>query len=92
MDESVGRLGDSWILARLSPEDAERYHVTPRHRGAIIGEVDIVDCQFRFPDELDRLYSKWAAAVQYGFTLANPVLYEKPIPCRGHLGFFEREN
>ncbi len=49
--------------------------------GAIIGEVDITDC-VRESD------SPWFVG-KYGFTLANPVLYEKPIPCKGQLGFFD---
>ena len=57
--------------------------------GGIIGEVDIVDCRFRFGDENDNLYSKWHEAGMYGFYLANPVEYEKPIPCKGQLGFFK---
>lgn len=58
-------------------------------QGAIIGEVDITDCKFRFGEELDSLYSKWHEPGRYGLVLANPVLYEKPIPCKGKLGFFE---
>ena len=50
-------------------------------RGAIIGEVDIVDC-------VCKSASPWFCG-PYGFVLANPVLYEKPIPYRGQLGFFE---
>ena len=57
--------------------------------GAIIGEVDIIDCKFRFGEENENLYSKWHIPGQYGFILANPVLYETPIPMRGKLGFFE---
>ena len=50
---------------------------------AIIGEVDIVDC-------VTESKSPWFVG-KYGFTLANPLLYEKPIPCKGKLGFFEPE-
>lgn len=50
-------------------------------KGAIIGEVDITGCV----TESD---SPWFVG-KYGFTLANPILYTKPIPCRGKLGFFE---
>jgi len=57
-------------------------------QGAIIGEVDIVDCVFYPPDELARLHSPWAMPGQYQFILANPVEYEKPIPYKGMLGFF----
>lgn len=57
--------------------------------GAIIGEVDIVGCKFRFGEELDRLYSVWHAPGMYGFLLRNPVLYKYPRSCKGKLGFFE---
>ncbi len=49
--------------------------------GAIIGEVDIIDC-------VTESKSPWFIG-RYGFVLANPVLYDKPIPYRGQLGFFE---
>jgi len=49
--------------------------------GAIIGEVDITGC-------VTESESPWFVG-KYGFTLANPVLYEKTIPYRGQLGFFE---
>lgn len=62
----------------------------PRHfdpenliKGAIIGEVDITGCT-------RKSNSPWFVG-RYGFTLAYPVLYSDPIPCRGHLGFFEPE-
>ena len=51
--------------------------------GAIIGEVDITGC-------VDKSDSPWFVG-PYGFTLANPVLYDKPIPCKGRLGFFTPE-
>ena len=57
--------------------------------GAIIGEVDIVGCKYRFGEENDNLYSPWHEVGMYGFLLANPILYDKPIPCKGKLGFFE---
>jgi len=49
--------------------------------GCIIGEVDIVDY-------VTESKSPWFIG-RYGFVLANPVLYDKPIPCMGKLGFFE---
>jgi hypothetical protein len=51
--------------------------------GAIVGEVDIVDC-------VTESKSPWFVG-KYGFVLKNPKLYEHPIPCRGALGFFEPE-
>lgn len=50
-------------------------------RGAIIGEVDLVAC-------VTESKSPWFVG-KYGFVLANPVAYEKPIPCKGALGFFK---
>ncbi len=53
----------------------------PAQFGAIIGEVDITAC-------VTNSKSPWFTG-PYGFVLANPVLYDKPIPYRGQLGFFE---
>lgn len=55
-------------------------HMEAIPRGAIIGEVDIVDC-------VEQHESPWFTG-PYGFVLGNPVLYDKPIPCKGRLGFF----
>jgi hypothetical protein len=49
--------------------------------GAIIGEVTVTGC-------VEKSDSPWFVG-KYGFTLADPVLYDKPIPYRGQLGFFE---
>ena len=48
---------------------------------AIIGEVDIVDC-------VTSSDSPWFTG-RYGFILANPKLYDNPIPCKGKRNFFE---
>ncbi|KKN34585.1 hypothetical protein LCGC14_0792250 [marine sediment metagenome] len=48
--------------------------------GALIGEVDIVDC-------VQNHGSRWWSG-PYAFVLANAVIFEKPIPCKGMLGFF----
>jgi len=50
-------------------------------RGAIIGEVDIIDC-------VTVSKNPWFVG-RYGFVIANPEPYEKPILCRGKLGLFE---
>jgi hypothetical protein len=72
---------EQWILNRLTTEEKKRYFSEPKVRGAIIGEVDIVNC-------VTETTSPWFIG-KYGFVLANPVAYKKPIPCRGALGFFE---
>jgi len=50
-------------------------------RQVIIGEVDIVGC-------VTESKSPWFTG-PYGWVLANPVVYEHSIPCKGKLGFFE---
>ena len=47
----------------------------------IIGEVDIVECTTDSDDP-------WFEG-PFGFVLANPVLYEHPIPYKGRLGLFD---
>lgn len=58
----------------------ERYDGDPERLGAILGEVTITGCV----TESD---SEWFVG-PYGFTLADPVAYDEPHPCRGHLSFF----
>ncbi len=50
-------------------------------RGALIGEVDVIDC-------VTKSDNPWFVG-PYGFVLANLTVYKEPIPCRGKLGFFE---
>lgn len=56
--------------------------------GAIIGEVDIIECLFRHPESKNSIYSVWHEPGKYGFYLANAVLYQVPIPCKGSQGLF----
>lgn len=76
----------AWIIERLNFGQRETFlragqKPTQIHLGAIVGEVDIVDCV----TESD---SPWFVG-KYGFVLANPVAYKEPILYRGQLGFFE---
>jgi len=92
---SKGIDNDAWnFLRHLVTEEIWKVICSPEFyetlaRGAIIGEVDIVGCKYRFGEENDNLYSPWHEVGMYGLLLANPVLYDKPIPCKGKLGFFE---
>ena len=76
-----------WVRDRLSADATYRWYnedmqrMIPRGLGSIIGEVDIVEC-------VTGSTSPWFVG-KYGFLLANPVLYDKPIPYKGQLGFFE---
>ena len=72
---------DAGELPWLTHDALDGLRGTPFALGAIIGEVDITDC-------VKASASPWFEG-PYGFTLANPTLYDKPIPYRGQLGFFE---
>ncbi len=55
----------------------------PRFRpyyGAIIGEIDIIDC-------VTESVSPWFCG-PWGFVLANPTAYHEPVPCKGRLRFW----
>jgi len=52
-----------------SPDSAEFV------RGAVIGEVDLIDC-------VKNHNSLWFSG-PYGFVLSNPKEYKKPLPCKG---------
>lgn len=49
--------------------------------GCIVGKVDIVDC-------VNSSSSPWFFG-KYGFVLANPVAFARPVPFKGALGLFE---
>ena len=49
--------------------------------GALLGEVTITGC-------VQQSESRWFLG-PYGFLLADPVTYAKPIPYKGQLGFFD---
>jgi hypothetical protein len=51
-------------------------------RGAIIGEVEIIDC-------IDNSTSVWAEPGCYHWILANAKLYGSYFPCNGSLSFWE---
>ena len=51
--------------------------------GALLGEVTITGC-------VTASSSEWFDG-PYGFGLECPVSYDKPIPCKGRLGFFYPE-
>lgn len=53
-------------------------------KGAIVGEVDVIDC-------VKNSESIWAEKGMCHYVLANPVLYGRPIPCKGKLKFFRPE-
>lgn len=52
--------------------------------GSIIGSVEIVDC-------VQSHSSVWAEKGVWNWVLANPVLYQAPIPAKGKLSLWEFE-
>jgi hypothetical protein len=56
--------------------------------GAIIGEVDITACFSADQVGYRYIKSPWFTG-PYGLVLKNAILYDKPIPYKGKLGFFE---
>ena len=81
-----------WLAEALIDDETgkqlDELHRNFNRHGAIIGEVDLFDCKYQY-DLMDNDFcSPWAESGKYGFYLANAVLYDEPIPCRGQLGFF----
>lgn len=65
--------------------------------GAVIGEVEIVDCVpmeelwgSRYDTPGERAFGDWSEG-RYGWILENPVPYKEPIPASGKLGLWEWE-
>jgi hypothetical protein len=48
--------------------------------GCLVGKIDILDC-------VSESASPWFFG-EFGFVLSNPVVFDKPIPFKGALGFF----
>ena len=64
--------------------------------GAIIGSVELVDCVLNHPSiwaedtETDPLKTHMFGVFQtWNWVLANPILFDKPIPAKGALGLWE---
>jgi hypothetical protein len=73
------------MVKRLSGSQLADYlaNINSLTFGAIIGEVDIIDC-------VSESTSPWFTG-KYGFLLGNPILYDHPILCKGMLNFFTPE-
>ncbi len=71
------------LVRHVGIEEADRLWRQPERSwyGCIVGEVDIVDC-------VETSSSHWFVG-PYGFILANPDPYVKPIRYRGRPGFFK---
>lgn len=77
------------------------YSFSGLEHGAIIGEVDIIDCVINHDSiwaekaqQQYRIYDNTTVPQDvpkhiYNWVLANPLVYEKPIPAKGKLSFWE---
>jgi hypothetical protein len=67
-------------------------------RGCIIGSVEIIDCVINHPSiwaEKTRIWNWLKGEIRhdvkpiYNWVLANPIKFEKPIPAKGKLSFWD---
>ncbi|MDP2729147.1 MAG: hypothetical protein Q8O55_01535 [Dehalococcoidales bacterium] len=79
-----------FIRSRLTPEQWLEFRAVDwgKYRGHIIGEITITDEVTMDDIGLKATHSPWFFG-PYGFVVKDGVLYEKPLACRGSLGFFE---
>lgn len=69
-------------MQRPNPMDAKHpYEIIKPFGGCIVGKMDIVGC-------VTKSDSPWFCG-KHGLVLENPVAFEKPIPFKGALGFFD---
>lgn len=88
----------AWDCYRNDPAFRQRLG----YFGCLIGEVTITGCVKKVDDSISLIGDFWPKAEEsyespwffgpYGYTLTDPVRYNKGIPCKGHLGFFEPGN
>jgi hypothetical protein len=62
----------------------------PYIHSAIIGSVEIIDCIKSTESPLKYKYG-WGIPYCYHWILANPILFENPIPAKGKLSFWNYE-
>ena len=73
-----------WLMDKgLAPFNALMLFSDKIERGAIVGEATITDC-------VTKSDSPWFVG-DYGFVLADPLVYETPIPYRGRQRWFKVE-
>ena len=95
ISDALGFSPRKYLLGSRTCEELERYMagINELPHGAVIGTVEIVDC---IPTEevssglteLEMLLGDYSRG-RYAWVLRDPVLFEKPIPARGNLGWWE---
>jgi hypothetical protein len=90
-------LTDEQYTEVIKAHNKELHYLDSYPYGAIIGSVEIVDCVINHPSiwaekTLYLYFGKLTVECQkpiYNWVLANPILFPEPIPCKGHLSFWE---
>jgi hypothetical protein len=84
--KTIDKKAFEWMASKIPKDILSKFMVNGLPNagmfkvGGLIGEVHIVGC-------VEKSQSPWFVG-PYGFLLANPVLYDQLIPCKGKLGFF----
>ncbi len=89
--------GEFLIHASLNLEElaCRKFGFDPNKlaKGAIIGKAYLYDVkEYKTNEEFDEDYNEHLADVsygKYGFLIKNPVRFDRPIPMKGKLNFFE---
>lgn len=79
-----------FIRSKLTPVQRQEFDAVDwgRYRGTIIGEITITNEVTMDDWGMSATHSPWFFGT-YGFVVEGGTLYDRPIPCRGQLGFFE---
>ena len=95
ISDALGFSQRKYLLGSRTCEELDRYvaGINGLPHGAVIGTVEIVDC---IPtedvssglSELELLLGDYTRG-RYAWVLRDPVIFEKPIPARGNLGWWE---
>jgi len=82
----------AFIRSNLNPVRRQEFDAVDwgKYRGSIIGEITITDEVTMDDWSMPATHSRWFFGT-YGFVVKNGELYDRPIPCRGQLGFFTIE-
>ncbi len=72
---------DCYEASGFSAKGSISWEAMKAARGCIVGKVDIVDC-------VTQSESPWFFG-KYGFVLANPIVFTRPIPFTGALYLFD---
>jgi hypothetical protein len=94
IDDAMERTAAFMMLVeQLGMEEAvevqrEYRRLLPKMPGKIIGEQNIIDCRFRAEENKTDAFSIWHIPGSYGFYMNEPKMYERFIPYKGRLKFF----